>query len=190
MIFAYPKRGNRMKLNSVLASLAIVCLSSVTALAADSTVTLSDVHLCCNSCVTGVDSIVSKVAGAKAACDRDKRTIAITAPDTATAQKVVNALVAGGYFGKSSDSAIKVEDMTGAKDGKVQKLEVAGTHLCCNKCVTTVKGVLAKVDGVKESTVVQKAPTFSATGDFKASDVFDALHKEGLSGKVAPAMAN
>jgi periplasmic mercuric ion binding protein len=160
--------------------------SATNARAADTAVTLSDVHLCCSSCVKGVDAAVAPIAGVKAVCDQDAKTVAITAPDKETAQKAVNALVAAGYFGKSSDDSIKVEAPSGAKDGKAQQtVTVSGVHLCCTKCVTAVKGVLSKLEGVQGNTVVQRAPTFTVTGDFNARNMFDALNQAGLAGKVA-----
>jgi len=64
--------------------------------AADTSVKLSDVHLCCNNCVKSVDKALSKVAGVTAQSDKDAGTVTITAPDKATAQKAVDALVAAG----------------------------------------------------------------------------------------------
>jgi len=115
-------------------------------------------------------------------------TIALTAADTATLQKAVDALTKGGYFGKSSDASVKVDDSTGAKAGKVQTLEISGVHLCCGKCVNAVKDALATVDGAKpDSTLVTKAKTFKVTGNFDAAQVFAALQKIGLTGKVVVA---
>ena len=156
-----------------------------TAQAADTTVKLSNVHLCCNSCVKGVDKALSGVTGATAQSDKDAGTVTITAPDKATAQKAVNALVAGGYFGTSSDPAIKVNARSGAKNEKVQSLKVNGVHLCCNKCVTSVKDALATVDGVKGNTAAKGAESFEITGDFNAREACTALNKAGLSGKTS-----
>ncbi|MSU35125.1 MAG: hypothetical protein EXS36_08415 [Pedosphaera sp.] len=157
--------------------------------AADTNVKLSDVHLCCNSCVKGVEKAIGTVSGATVQSDKDARTVTITAPDQPTAQKAVNALVAAGYFGKSSDSAIKVQAPSGAKkakvDGKVQSLKVAGVHLCCGKCVTSVNEALKTVEGVKANTAEKGAQSFEVTGDFAGSEVFTALKKAGLAGKVA-----
>lgn len=157
--------------------------------AADTSVKLTDVHLCCNGCVKGVEKAIGTVSGATVQADKDAKTVTITAPDQPTAQKAVNALVAAGYFGKSSDSAIKVQARTGAKrakvDGKVQSLKIAGVHLCCGKCVTSVNDALKTVDGVKANTAAKGAETFEVTGDFVGNDVFKALNKAGLAGKVA-----
>jgi copper chaperone CopZ len=175
-------------IKNLFALATIVAALSCSALAAETSVKLSDVHLCCNSCVKGVDKAVSGVSGVKAESDKDAGTVTITAPDQATAQKAVNALVAAGYFGKSSDSAIKVRARNGAKaakvDGKVQTLKVSGVHLCCNKCVTSVNDALSKVNGVKANTAAKGAETFEVTGDFEGQEVFKALNKAGLAGKA------
>jgi len=152
--------------------------------AADTSVKLSNVHLCCNGCVKGVDKALSGVTAAKAQSDKDAGTVTINAPDKATAQKAVDALVAAGYFGKSSEAAIKVTANSGAKNGKVQSLKVTGVHLCCNKCVTSVTEALSKVPGVKGNTAAKGAESFDVTGDFNAKDAFAQLNKAGLSGKA------
>ncbi len=64
--------------------------------AADTSVKLSNVHLCCNGCVKGVDKALSTVTGATAQSDKDAGTVTLSAPDNATAQKAVDALVAAG----------------------------------------------------------------------------------------------
>jgi len=152
--------------------------------AADTSAKLSDVHLCCNSCVKGVDKALSGVSGAKAHSDKDAGTVIINAPDKATVQKAVDALVAAGYYGKSSDAAIKVTANSGAKNAKVQSLKITGVHLCCGKCVTSVTDALSKVPGVKGNTAAKGAESFEVTGDFNAKDAFAELNKAGLSGKA------
>jgi mercuric ion binding protein len=154
---------------------------------AEFTVTLSNVHLCCSSCVKGVDKATATVGGAAAKSDRDADTVTITAPDKATAQKAVDALVAAGYFGTSSDPAIKVDPTTGAKDATVESLTITGLHLCCNKCVEAVNDVLEKVPGVKANTAVKSAASFDVTGSFNEKDVFNALQQAGLTGKAGKA---
>lgn len=174
-----------MTRTQLFAPLFVVAALALPAMAADTSVTLSDVHLCCGSCVTGVAKAVGPVTGAKAECDTDKKTVTITAPDNATAQKAVDALTAAGYFGKSSNAAIKVDAATNAPDGKVTSLEITGVHLCCGSCVTTVKGILEKLPGVTGNTVKSRATSFTVTGDFNAKAVFDELQKAGLTGKAA-----
>jgi len=174
-----------MRMKSLLFSLvALLALAPVSR--ADSTVTLTKVHLCCDSCVKGVAKAVGKVDGASAVCDKEAQTVVITAPDSATAQKTVDALVKAGYFGKSSDDSIMVKTTTSAKGEKVSTLKVSGVHLCCPKCAKAVHAAVAAVPGVTgDEGIAKGAETFTVTGDFKDSDVFDALQKAGLTGKVA-----
>ena len=152
---------------------------------AEATVKLTDVHLCCQSCVKGVQKAVAKVPGVKAESDMDDKTISLTAPDNATLQKGVDSLMAAGYYGKSSEADIKVNAETGAKDVKVQKLKIEDTHLCCGSCVKAVNKALADIPGVTGNTATKGATSFEVTGDFNEKAVFDALQKHGLTGKVA-----
>lgn len=165
--------------------LTLVITAALAAFAqAESTVKLTGVHLCCKSCVKGVDKAVGAVSGASAVSDADASTVTITAADDATAQKAVDALVAVGYFGKSENPAIKVSAETGAKDAKVSSLTISNVHLCCPKCVKAVNAALADVKGVTSNTAEKNAKSFEIKGDFNAKDVADALQKAGLTGKV------
>jgi len=172
-----------MKTTLAIITMALAMTFSVRA--ADATVKLTDVHLCCNSCVTGAEKVIGQVKGANAVVNKDEHMITLTGPDKATVQKSVDALVAAGYFGKSSDAGIKLAANTGAKGEKVQTLKLEGVHLCCGKCVSTVDKAVKSVSGVKEHTAVKNAKSFEVTGDFNDKEVVDALHNAGLTGKVA-----
>lgn len=167
---------------SVLSCLAILALALT--VRAESTVKLSGVHLCCKSCVTGVNKAIGKVSGATAAVDADAETVAITAADTATTQRAVDALVAAGYFGKSDNPAVKVADNSGAKDAKVSSLIVNEVHLCCGKCVTAVARAVETVPGVTSHTAVKGVKAFEVKGDFSPKAVFAAIQAAGLTGKA------
>jgi periplasmic mercuric ion binding protein len=182
----FPKNYHTAPMKSLTAvSIVAVLALALSARAADSTVTISDVHLCCKSCVTIVEKTVGTVQGATVAVDKDAGTVALTGPDKATVQKAADALVKAGYFGKSSDASIKLDASTGAKGDKTQSLQVKGVHLCCDKCVKAVNAAVTAVLGVKETTAVKGAKSFEVTGDFNDKEVFDALQKAGLTGKVA-----
>lgn len=165
-------------------ALTLATLTAALAAQADE-VKLTNVHLCCGSCVKGVEKVVAKISGVTATADKDSGTVTISSGNKAAIQKTVDALVTAGYYGKPSDSAIKLAANTGAKDGKVQSLKVEGVHLCCGKCVTAVQDALGKVPGVKGNTVEKNAKTFEVTGDFSPKAVFSALNDAGLTGKVA-----
>ena len=120
---------NTMKIMKI-SILAVFLALTLTVRAADQTVTITDVHLCCPSCVKGVSKAVADVPGLTAKADEDAGTVTLTGPDAATVQKGADALVAAGYFGKSSDASIKINADTGAKNQKVQSIKIEGLHLC------------------------------------------------------------
>jgi periplasmic mercuric ion binding protein len=167
----------------LLSVVAVFALASVTR-ADNVTVKISNVHLCCDSCVKGANKAIATVDGATAVIDKTARTIDITAADTATVQKVADALVAAGFFGDSSDASVKIDASTGAKGEKVQTLTVKGVHLCCGKCVKAVHAAVMSVSGVTGETAAKGVESFTVTGDFNDADVFTALQKAGLTGKA------
>ena len=145
---------------------------------------ISGVHLCCKNCVTGVEKAVSEVQGATATVDKDAGTVVLSGADAATMQKAADALVAAGYFGKSSDGKINLSNKTGAQGKKVSSLQVSGVHLCCAKCVKALDEALKTVPGAKSHTAEKGAKSFEVTGEFNDQELFEVLHKAGLSGKV------
>jgi copper chaperone CopZ len=171
-------------MRNLLASVTMALALAWSVQAADVSVKLTDVHLCCQGCVKGVQKAVENVPGVTASADQDEHTVTLTGSDTATVQKAADALVAAGYFGKSSDPGIKIAAETGAKGQKVQSLEIEGVHLCCGKCVKSVNSALESVAGVKANTAAKGAKSFTVTGDFNDKDVCAALQKSGLTGQV------
>ena len=166
---------------------ACIVIASVMTLAvyAETSTKISEVHLCCPSCVKGVEKAVADFQGVTATVDKEAGTVTLTGPEKAAVQKAANALVAAGYFGKSSDTGIKMLNDTGAKGKKVQTLKLEGVHLCCGKCVSAVDKAVKSVPGVKEQTAKKNAESFEVTGDFNDREVLEALQKAGLTGKVA-----
>src|SRR2546423_6897568 len=96
-------------MKTILLSVAAILALNVSARAADVTAKISEVHLCCKSCVTGVEKAVAAVPGAQAEADQEAGTVTLTGPDAATVQKAADALTGAGYFGKCSNSAIKMD---------------------------------------------------------------------------------
>ena len=172
-------------MKSILAPTVLALTLAFSALGADVSTKLTDVHLCCQSCVKGVQKAVATVPGVTAASDMDEDTVSLTGPDTATVQKAVDALTSAGYYGKSSNPDIKVNGETGAKDQKVQSLTVEGVHLCCGKCAKAVTKALSSVSGVTTNTATKGAKSFTISGDFNEKDAMAALQKAGLTGHVA-----
>lgn len=172
----------KIKIISLFTSFGFV---AATVQAADVSVKITDVHLCCKECVNGVKRSVAPVKDVTAVADQDSETVTLTAADTATLQKAADALVAGGYFGKSSDTSIKLAADTGAKGEKVQTLKVEGVHLCCGECASAVGRAVKAVPGATAHTAKKNAKSFEVTGDFNDKDFFEALHEKGLNGRVA-----
>jgi copper chaperone CopZ len=152
--------------------------------AADCTAKISGVHLCCKGCVTGVEDAVGKVSDAKAEVDQDEGTVTLSGPDVTTVQKAANALIAAGYYGKSSSESIKLANETGASGKVVKSVKVEGVHLCCAKCVKAVDKAVTSVSGAKAQTATKGAKTFEVTGDFNDKDLMTALQKEGLAARI------
>jgi copper chaperone CopZ len=171
-------------MKSTFVSLVTVIALAMSARASDVTSKVSDVHLCCQSCVKGVQADISKVPGATASVDKDEGTVTLNGPDKATVQKAADALTSAGYFGKSSNPDIKISAKTGATGKQVQSLKMEGVHLCCGKCVKAVDEAVRSVSGVKDHTAVKNAESFEVTGDFNDMDVVTALQKAGLTGKA------
>jgi copper chaperone CopZ len=171
-------------MKSILLSIVTVLAFAHLTQAEDVTVKISNVHLCCQSCVKGVAKAVAGIDGVKATADMDTDVVEITGPDKAAVQKAADALIKAGYFGESSDPGIKIDSSTGAKGVKVPSLKVEGVHLCCPKCVKAVNHALADVPGVTTNNAVKNAKFFIVTGDFNDADVFAALQKAGLTGKA------
>ena len=164
-----------------LASLVTVFALAVSA-QADVTAKIEKVHLCCDSCVKGVNKAIEGVSGVTADSDKDAMTVILKGPDKATVQKAADALIEAGYWGESSD--VKIESMTGAKDKKVQTAKITGVHLCCPKCVKAVDKITKGVSGVASEDATKGAKSFTVTGDFNEKELMDALQKGGLTGKI------
>ena len=162
----------------------ILVLALAGAARAETTVEVKGVHLCCPACVKAVDGILKKVEGVKGVIDREGRTITLTAPDAATAQKALDALAAGGFHGQTGSKELTFKDDSGAAKGKVKTLTVTGVHNCCGQCNAAIKKAIKTVDGVKSDTCKAKEDTFEVTGDFDAQALIKALNDAGYHAKV------
>lgn len=171
-------------MNRIAMYLSAVVVSVLTTswAAAETTVTIEKTHLCCASCVKGAAKAIGTVEGVKGKCDQKAGTITLTAPDEATAQKAVDALVAAGYYGKATGATMK--DDSGASAGNVKSANVSGIHNCCKKCTVAINKVIKSVPGAT-CEVAPKAETFTVTGDFDAAKLVEAFNEAGFSVKVS-----
>jgi mercuric ion binding protein len=175
----------RLKWNMVLAGATSLLVLGAAALA-ETKVELKGVHLCCNACEKGVATALKGQDGVKAVCDRDTRTVAITAADDATAQKALDALTDAGYFGTVESQTLVIRPVSNLPAGKVKSLGLNNTHNCCGACGKAIKKAVASVAGVSGDTVQPRTANFEVSGDFEAAAVVKALNDAGFQVKVRP----
>jgi mercuric ion binding protein len=161
------------------AFLTLAFATLATAARAESTATLTKVHLCCKGCVTALEKSVAKIPEVKVVSTQKEGTVVLTAADDATLQKAVDQVAKAGFHGRVDNKKVKFADIK-VPDGKVQRLEVVGVHNCCPACSKAVKAALAKVEGVTADTCKPKAKSFVIEGDFVAKDAIKAIEKAGF----------
>jgi copper chaperone CopZ len=150
---------------------------------ADTTVELKNVHLCCGQCVKAVGTILKK-EGVEGKCDKDGRTVTITASNDKAAQKALDALAAAGFHGSSGNKALAMKADSGVEAGKTKSLTLTGIHNCCPQCCKAIKATVKKVEGVTEDDATPKMDTFTVKGDFDAAALVKALNAAGFHVKV------
>lgn len=151
---------------------------------AETKVEVKGVHLCCPACVKGVGKALKGVEGVTGACDKDAKTVTITANDDASAQKAIDALAAAGFHGRLDTKAVRFPRDSGATKGKVSSLTLTGVHNCCRACCGAIKEAVKKVPGVTGDTAKPKSSTFEVTGDYEPRELIRALHQAGFHVKV------
>ncbi len=173
----------RLKLGMMAAGVSALVVVGAGALA-ETKVEVKGVHLCCNACVKGVATALKGIDGVKPACDRDTRTVTLTANDEATAQKALDALGDAGYFGTVETQGFTLKPVSNLPAGKVKSLSLSNSHNCCGACGKALKKAVGGVSGVSGDTVQAKKADFNVTGDFEASAVVKALNDAGFQVKV------
>lgn len=147
-------------------------------------VTLSDMHLCCGACVKGVQKAVDSVDGVKATIDDSEGTTVLEGDSDKAVQKAIDAIADAGYHAKSDSKELKMKDDSGAKEGKVKRLELSGLHNCCGGCNKAVQAAIESVDGVQANTAKVRETDFVVEGDFDALALVRALESAGFHTRV------
>ncbi len=71
----------------------------------------------------------------------------------------------------------------GAGTAEAGKVEIKGAHVCCPNCVSAIKAVLGKVDGVSDADAVKKGSiTFTTKDDKTTTAALTALSAAGFLG--------
>lgn len=151
-------------------------------------VEVSGVHLCCASCVKGVDAALKDVDGVSGVkSDRESKTVKFTADDDKAAEAGIKALAKGGFHGTARHGDAKLEfPDSGAKDGaKASQIKIKQVHLCCGACVRAADEAISKVSGVANVTADRDASSIEVTGDnVSVQDVVKALNEAGFNATV------
>lgn len=146
---------------------------------AETTVKLTNMHICCGGCTKGIQKAVDGLKGVKVDVDQDNEETTITGTDAAAAQAAVDAIVNAGYHATVASGDAKVTAGT-APDGKVQRLTVSNAHNCCGQCTKAIHAALKTVDGVTADTCKPKQTEFVVEGNFEAKAVVAVLEKAGF----------
>jgi copper chaperone CopZ len=147
-------------------------------------ITLTGVHLCCQGCVNAVDASLAGLKGVESWCDKENRTVTITASDDATAQKALDLIAAAGFHGSTENEHLTMKAVSGIPHGKVKRLLVSEIHNCCDLCCEAIKEAIATVDGVTGDTADPGAASFEVAGNFEAAAMVTALNAAGFSARV------
>lgn len=189
---AFTSLNSRSLLNMLWqnTSLVLVAASMLMFVEAKAQVTVSKVHLCCQSCSDGADSALEGIDGiTNAKNDRKAKTITFEAANKDAAEAALKALAKDGFYGEAkfgtSTTELKWPESGAKKDTKAATVVIESVHLCCGACVTGAKDALAKAEGVSEVDVDRKAGKITVKGkDLAETKVVAALNKAGFFGSV------
>jgi len=173
-----------MKTVFAFAAAATLLLGTSTESQAATKVVLKDMHICCGKCVKGIENAVKDLDGVKVTVNKDDETATISGESDKAIQKAIDAIADAGYHATSDHKTLKPKDDSGAKEGKVKRLELTGVHNCCGGCNNAVKKAIKTVDGVKADTAKANQESFVVEGDFDALALVKALNKSGFHVKV------
>ena len=151
-------------------------------------VTVSNVHLCCGSCIAAVDEALTDVAGVSdVGADQNSKTIRFAAADDKAAAAGIEALARHGFFGKAKHGDKKLDfPANGAKKGdKANTIVLNGVHLCCGACGTGAKKSLDNVAGLSAIEVDRAAGKITLKGaGIDTVKALDALNAGGFYATV------
>ena len=143
------------------------------------------VHLCCGSCDKAVRQILGKVEGVSAV--KVDRQAADKVTFEATSQKSANdaltALVKGGFCCEVTAGDKKITPPRVMVNLKGDEITVVGAHVCCNSCITAVKGLFKDAKITISGTGIIRDINISGK-DLDGQTVLDTLNKKGFNGTV------
>jgi len=174
-------------------SVAFACLlllcGATSVVAADRTpVQVEKIHLCCGKCSKDLSEALGSVEGIEQIeVDRKTGSARFLSPSEEKTLEALGAMEAAGFFGTASqgDKKLTVPSEKIDADLKADRIVFSGVHLCCGGCA---KGVVKGYADLKDVVAVDcdtDGGTVTLTGkELSISDMLDALHKAGFSGKL------
>lgn len=151
---------------------------------AETTVTLTKMHLCCGKCVKAVQAAVQGMPGVSVEVTAKEGKTVLTAANDEAAQKGLDAIAKAGFHAETDSDDLKMKDDAGVKDGTVKRLALTGLHNCCGACTKSIKEAVASVDGVKADTAKPNESSMVVEGEFDAAAVVAALLDAGFHVQV------
>lgn len=165
-----------------------ILLGCIATLANGAEVSVSNVHLCCASCIAAVDEALEDVEGVSdVAADQNTKTIRFTVADDKAAEAGIKALAEHGFFGQAKQGTKKLAfPANGAKKGeKSNQIELESVHLCCGACVTGAKKALENVGGLSSIDIDRAAGKIVLKGaGMETLKALDALNAGGFYAKL------
>jgi copper chaperone CopZ len=156
----------------------------VTQARADDKAEIKGPHICCPMCVKSVEGILGKVEGvAKVECSVPNKTVTFTAKDKATAEKALDAMIAGGFSGTCKFGDATITRPAAKVEGKGDEVVVKGVHACCRQCTNAITGLFPDAKVGFGGTGVQRDVTITGK-DLDFAVVMKALIDKGFSGKI------
>lgn len=160
----------------------MLCGFSATALSA-ADVSISHVHICCDSCIAAVDEALTDVEGVSNVVADKNKTIRFTAADDKAVEAGIKALAKHGFFGQAKQGTKKLAfPANGSKKGeKSNQIELEGVHLCCGACVTGAKTALENVGGLSTIDIDRAGGRIILKGaGMETAKALDALNAGGF----------
>jgi copper chaperone CopZ len=143
-------------------------------------------HICCKQCINVVNKILGKVDGvSEVHPDNKTRSVTFTAKDESAAKAGLQALIAGGFFGKATlaGKEFAVAVATPAPGAKAEVVTVKDVHVCCGACQNAINKLFTGAKVSYEGKGPQKSVRIAGP-DLDTGVVIEALRKAGFNGSA------
>jgi copper chaperone CopZ len=141
-------------------------------------------HICCKQCENVVKGILGKVEGVSDVdCDLKAKTVTFKLKDGKGAEKVLDALLKGGFYGQVEVGGKGIAAKAASGKDKADEVTVKGVHACCPQCKKAIEKLFPDAKISLSGKGPQKDVTISGK-DLMVSDVLEKLNKAGFNGTI------